>query len=110
MKKQNNILGFGYHGNIELNPLCIIFVAGTGRVLVCLHLPADLCHTRFNISLDNLWLSVPVPRGPPGGVLLLGHRSLLLLPAVLLSWSEAGETLPPHQGGSVVSQGGESQV
>ena len=77
---------------------------------MCLHLPTDLRHTRLNISLHNLRLSVPVPRGSLGGVLLLRHRSLLLLPPVLLGWSEVGQTLPPYQGCSVVSQGGQSQV
>ena len=77
---------------------------------MCLHLPTDFRHTRLDISLHHLGLSIPFPRGSPGGVLLLGYRSLLLLPPVLLGWPEVSETLPPHQGCSVVSQGGQSQV
>ena len=77
---------------------------------MCLPVPPDIRHTRLYISLHHLGLSLPLPRGPPGGLLLLGNRSFLLLPPVLLGWSEVGETLPPHQGCSVVSQGGQSQV
>ena len=88
----------------------MIIFAGTGRFPVCLPVPPDIRHTRLYISLHHLGLSLPLPRGPPGGLLLLGHRGLLLLPPVLPGGQEAGETLPPSQSCSVVSQGGQSQV
>ena len=86
-------------------PLYRIFVAGTGRVPVRLHLPPDFRHTGIHISLHNLGLSLPVPGGSAGGLLLLGNGSFLLLPPVLLGGTEVGETLPPLQSGTVVSQG-----
>ena len=105
---------FFSHGNIETTNRDIInkyfLPAGTCWVPLCLHLPPDFRHTRLHISLHNLWLSVPVPRGPAGRLLLLGHRSFLLLPPVLLGGTEVGQTLPPSQSCPVVGQGGESQV
>ena len=94
---------FFFHLHVEL-------FEGIWRFHLRLHLPADLCHPRLHIPVHHLWFPLPVPPGSQLCMLLLGHRSFLLLPSLLPGGPETGETLPPQQGSPVVSQGGQPQV
>ena len=71
----------------------ILFLTGVQWFCLCLHISADICHPRLNISLHPVRISVSLPPGIVCSVFLFCHRGLLLLPALLLGGQETGETL-----------------
>ena len=66
---------------------------------------ADVRHTGLDIPVDPDRLPVPVLGGAGARLLLLGHRRLLLLPALLHGRQEDRPQVLPREGQGVGAQG-----